>query len=163
MKKLKKCFEDIGMRKVTTYINSGNVIFEDTDHTKGEIAVLLEEAIYKDFSLDIKVLIRSIDDFDLIMKVLPDQWKNDDDMKCDVMFLWEEIDKEILINELNIKHGIDTLMYVPGALLWSVDRKNLTKSGLMNLAASTIYKKMTIRNVNTTRKIYEIMKEVQRH
>jgi uncharacterized protein (DUF1697 family) len=54
-------------------------------------------------------------------------------------------------------------MYVPGALLWSVDRKNLTKSGLMNLAASTIYKKMTIRNVNTTRKIYEIMKEVQRH
>lgn len=163
MKKLKKCFEDIGMRKVTTYINSGNVIFEDTDHTKGEIAVLLEEAIYKDFSLDIKVLIRSIDDFDLIMKVLPDQWKNDDDMKCDVMFLWEEIDKEILINELNIKHGIDTLMYVPGALLWSVDRKNLTKSGLMKLAASTIYKKMTIRNVNTTRKIYEIMKEVQRH
>jgi hypothetical protein len=51
MKKLKKCFEDIGMRKVTTYINSGNVIFEDTDHTKDEIATMLEKAILKDFSL----------------------------------------------------------------------------------------------------------------
>ena len=37
------------MRKVTTYINSGNVIFEDTDHTKGEITALLEKAIYEDF------------------------------------------------------------------------------------------------------------------
>ncbi len=30
----------------------------------------------------------------------------------------------------------------------------------MKLAGTTIYKKMTIRNVNTTRKIYEIMKEM---
>ena len=160
MKNLKKCFEDIGMRKVTTYINSGNVIFEDTDHTKGEITALLEKAIYEDFLLDIKVLIRSIDDFELIVKALPDHWKNDNDMKCDVMFLWEEIDNETLINELRIKQDIETVMYVPGALVWSVDREYLTKSSLLKLAASAVYKKMTIRNVNTTRKLYEIMKEI---
>ena len=99
---------------------------EDTDHTKGEITALLEKAIYEDFLLDIKVLIRSIDDFELIVKALPDHWKNDNDMKCDVMFLWEEIDNETLINELRIKQDIETVMYVPGALVWSVDREYLT-------------------------------------
>ena len=74
--------------------------------------------------------------------------------------MWEEIDNETLINELRIKQDIETVMYVPGALVWSVDREYLTKSSLLKLAASAVYKKMTIRNVNTTRKLYEIMKEI---
>jgi uncharacterized protein (DUF1697 family) len=162
MKKLKKSFENIGMLKVITYINSGNVIFEDTEHNKDEILSLLEEVIYKDFLLNIKVLIRSLDDFELIIKNLPYNWNNDKDMKCDVLFLWDEIDSEKLVGEIEVKPNIDTIIYVPGAILWAVNKINLTKSGLMKMAGTILYKKMTIRNVNTTRKIYELMKGMQK-
>lgn len=157
MKELKEVFERSGMEGVITYINSGNVIFKDPDHSKAEIEALLEKAIEDSFSLDIKVLILSLDHYHEVMKELPDYWKNDKEMKSDVLFLWEEIDRETVINDLTIKSNIDQVRYVPGALLWSVEKKNLTKSGLMKLAGTKLYKKMTIRNVNTTRKIYEIM------
>lgn len=157
MKLLKRTFEGIGMKAVATYINSGNVIFTDTEHTKPELAALIEKAVYEAFQFDIKVLIRSMSDFEAMMKILPESWKNDEDMKCDVLFLGEEIDREELPGELGGKPLIDTVMYTPGAILWSVARRNVTKSGLMKLAGSTLYKSMTIRNVNTARKLYDIM------
>jgi uncharacterized protein (DUF1697 family) len=51
--------------------------------------------------------------------------------------------------------------YVTGAILWSVHRENVTKSGMMKLAGSKIYQQMTIRNVNTTRQIYKLMQDVE--
>lgn len=161
MKLLKETFIRVGMESVTTYINSGNVVFTDTKYTKAEIAMLLQKAIFEDFQLDIKVLIRSLDDFDHIMKVLPENWRNDENMKGDVLFLWEEIDRETLLDELKIKPQIDTVLYVSGAILWRIDKRNITKSGLKKLVGTTLYKYMTVRNVNTTRKIYEIMKSIQ--
>lgn len=47
--------------------------------------------------------------------------------------------------------------YVPGAILWSVEKKNVTKSGMSKIVGSKIYNQVTVRNVNTARKIYELM------
>ncbi len=88
--------------------------------------------------------------------------KNDKDMKSDVMFLWDEIDDESVLENLVIKPNIDTVKYVPGAILWSVDKKNVTKSGMSKIVGSKIYKQVTVRNVNTTRKIYELMQAQNR-
>ncbi len=161
MKRLKEAFMEAGMKSVSTYINSGNVIFIDNQRTKAEIAGILEEVILHYFQLEIKVLIRSIDDFKDMIKILPTTWKNDKEMKCDVLFLWEEIDQGAILNELTIKPEIDTVLYTPGAILWSVDKRNVTRSGLSKLVGTNLYKKMTIRNVNTTRKIYEIMQDTK--
>ncbi len=160
MKLLKETFQRIGMEAVSTYINSGNVIFIDMKHTKEQIKDLLEDAILKDFQLDIKVLVRSMNDFEDMMKLLPEPWTNDENMKGDVLFLWDEINREAMPSELRIKPQVDTVIYAPGAILWAVDKKNITKSGLMKLVGTSIYKKMTVRNVNTTRKIYDMMREV---
>jgi len=46
---------------------------------------------------------------------------------------------------------------VTGAILWSVDKKNVTKSGMTKIIGTKIYKQVTVRNVNTARKIYELM------
>ena len=81
-------------------------------------------------------------------------------MKCDVLFLWDEVDGETLLRELEIKPNIDTVIYAPGAVLWAVDKCNATKSGLLKFVGTSPYKKTTVRNVNTTRKIYAIMKEL---
>ncbi|MEC2076250.1 DUF1697 domain-containing protein [Metabacillus fastidiosus] len=157
MKLLKQTFEKVGMNDVVTYINTGNIIFSYKDISKTELSRILEEAIHNDFKLQIKVIVRSIDDIRGIINAIPATWKNDKDMTSDVMFLWDEIDDESVLENLVIKPNIDSVTYVPGAILWSIDKKNITKSGRTKLIGSKIYKQVTIRNVNTARKIYELM------
>lgn len=157
MKLLKQTFEQVGMNDVVIYINTGNIIFSYKGITKTELSRVLEEAIHNDFGLQIKVVVRSVDDVRGIINAIPDTWKNDKDMTSDVMFLWDEIDDESVLENLVIKPNIDTVKYVPGAILWSVDKKNVTKSGKSRIVGSKIYKQVTVRNVNTARKIYELM------
>ncbi|AQS57718.1 DUF1697 domain-containing protein [Desulforamulus ferrireducens] len=162
MKLLKETFRRVGMKSVVTYINSGNVIFVDDKHTKDEIAELLEKGIFDDFNLRIKVLIRSLDAFEKMMSVLPASWSNDNNMRADVLFLWDEVDQQTARSQLVIKPDIDTVLFFPGGILWAVDRKNVTRSGLTKVVGTDLYRKITVRNVNTTRKIYEMMKELNK-
>ena len=157
MKVLKQTFEKAGMKDVVTYINTGNIIFSSKGKSQTELSRILEDAIHDDFGLQIKVVVRSIDDVRAIINAIPDTWKNDKDMNSDVMFLWDEIDDESILTKLVIKPIIDTVKYVPGAILWSVDKKNVTQSGMLKIIGSKLYKQVTIRNVNTARKIYELM------
>ena len=92
MKQLKKSFEQAGMNNVVTYINSGNIIFTHDSRSKANIADILETAILENFGLQIKVLVLDYDDMKRIMASLPESWTNDDQMKSDVLFLWEDID-----------------------------------------------------------------------
>ncbi|MNW63822.1 hypothetical protein D3C74_420570 [compost metagenome] len=62
-----------------------------------------------------------------------------------------------MLDQLPIKPEIGTLMYVPGAILYSVSREDASKSGMNKLVGSKVYTYMTVRNVNTTRKIYALM------
>ncbi|QQK79518.1 DUF1697 domain-containing protein [Salicibibacter cibi] len=157
MKLLKQTFEKAEMNDVVTYINTGNIIFSCKGISKAELSSILEEAIHYDFGLQIKVVVRSVDDVRRIINAIPDTWKNDKDSKSDVMFLWDEIDDESVLENVVIKPNIDTVKYVPGAILWSVEKKNVTKSGMSKIVGSKLYKQVTVRNVNTARKIYELM------
>ncbi|WP_342566422.1 DUF1697 domain-containing protein [Paenibacillus sp. FSL R7-0345] len=157
MKLLKQTFEQAGMTSVTTYINSGNIIFSSADHPQEQLPEILEQAILKDFGLSIKVLIRSLPEIRTVMEALPDSWSNGDMFRSDVMFLWDEADDESVLDKLPLKPGIGTLLYVQGAVLYSVERENVIKSAMAKLIGSSVYKLMTVRNVNTTRKIYQLM------
>jgi uncharacterized protein (DUF1697 family) len=65
-----------------------------------------------------------------------------------------------MLDALPIRSDIDTVLYAPGALLWSVPKSALTRSGLMKLAGTALYKRMTVRNVNTTRKLWELLQNM---
>jgi uncharacterized protein (DUF1697 family) len=160
MKELAETFSELGFQHIKTYINSGNIIFSDTSHTPSKLVSLLEVAIKKDFDLEIKVVVRDLKAISNITKSLPKTWLNDSTMKTDVMFLWEEIDSPKVLNELPTKPEIDEVKYVPGAILWRVDRENVTKSGMLRIIGTKLYKQMTIRNCNTVRKLHALMQEV---
>ena len=50
------------------------------------------------------------------------------------------------------------MTYVPGALLWAAKKSDLGKSTVSRkLLAKPIYQEVTVRNVNTTRKLVELM------
>jgi uncharacterized protein (DUF1697 family) len=157
MPRLKRTFEEVGLTDVTTYINSGNVIFKDSRRKPATIISALEKAIEQDFGFQIKLLIRDLAAIRKTIKALPDNWTNDNSMKCDVMFLWDGFDRKDVLNDLKIKPDIEDVVYVPGAIIWRVDRPNVTRSGMIKLVGTELYKGMTIRNCNTVRKLAELM------
>jgi uncharacterized protein (DUF1697 family) len=118
---------------------------------------VLEEAIAAEFKMPIKVLIRDLPAIKKVIKALPDTWTTDATMRCDVMFLWEGFDRKSILQELKIKPEIEDVTYVSGAIIWRVDRSNVTKSGMMKLPGTDLYKGMTIRNSNTVRKLAGMM------
>lgn len=157
MTKLKESFESIGHTDVTTYINSGNIIFS-SDNKLRELASEIEAVIEKDFGFKVHVVVRDVKSIRAIDKATPKTWVNDGKtMKTDVLFLWEDVDKETVLNELVIKPGIDEVQYVPGAIIWRVHCNNVSKSGLMKIIGTPLYKKITIRNINTVRKLTTLM------
>jgi len=157
MKRLRASFEHAGMMNVSTYINSGNVIFQHDSTDTRALARTLEQAIEAEFGLDIKVLLRDSPGIAALVRALPDSWSNDEAAKCDVMFLWEALDGPGLLDRLTVKPGIDEVIYVSGAVLWRVDRPKVTRSGMMKLVGTDDYKQMTVRNCNTVRKLAELV------
>lgn len=157
MKQLRTVSEQAGMSAIRTYINSGNVVFSSRARSRVKLATRLEEAIAARFGFDVKVLVRDLDGMRAVVSAIPADLVNDQTMKCDVMFLWDEADRPGVLNELRIKSGIDDVRYVPGAVIWKVDRGDVTRSGMLKVVGTPLYQQMTIRNCNTARKLLELM------
>jgi uncharacterized protein (DUF1697 family) len=154
MKKLQKSFENIGFSSVQTYINTGNIIFESESFPSVNV---IESAVESDFGFYIKVLIRSGENIIKLCNSLPKEWVNNDEMKTDVLFLWEDFDKPETIELIKYNLDVDTLIYSAGAIVWKVDKMNYSKSGMHKFVGAKVYKNMTARNINTVRKLSEII------
>ena len=159
MAALKLSFEKLGYKNVTTYINSGNVIF-----IAGKNQRKLEEEIEKElestFGFPIRVVVKSFDEMERIIKHIPEKWDSDDGWRHNVIFLSHRIDSKEQFGEFIPRPEIEEMKYVPGALLWAAKTSDLTHSTMITLNKSKLYKEMTVRNLNTARKIYELMKHL---
>jgi uncharacterized protein (DUF1697 family) len=158
MARLVTTFEAIGAGDVRTYINSGNVVFEHK-RSRSRLRTEIEKAIETEFGFPVRVVLRDRDEVRALTKAIPASWREDSTMRCYVMFLWEDVDDPSVLDRVTIKEGLDDVEYVAGAIVWRVDRDVLTRSGMMRLTGDDLYKRMTIRNVNTVRKLADMMEE----
>lgn len=158
MKKLKATFESLGFADVSTYINSGNVIFAANKESLDSLTLEIENAIEKVFGLTIHVLVRDSKNIQKLIQATPATFSNDESQKTDVLFLWDEFDNKKTLDIIKTNSKVDTLLYTPGAIVWNVKRSDYAKSGMQDFIKSPVYKKMTARNINTVRKIAELIR-----
>lgn len=156
MPRLKVLFESLGCKDVSTYINSGNVTFSD-DRTADKLILRIESGIEKTFGLKVRVVIRDCSNIKRLCEEIPAGWTNDTEQKTDVLFLWDEIDSSDILNKVKINPEIENVLYIDGALVWNIGRKNVTRGGGIKLIKSEFYRHMTARNINTVRKLNELM------
>jgi uncharacterized protein (DUF1697 family) len=156
MKELKAVFDATGMTSVRTYINSGNVIFETALPDRLRIAALVETAIEERFGFAVPVLVRSVGEIRSVVDALPADWANDAANKCDVFFLWDEVDSPDILARLDHDPALEDVRYTPGAVVRLVSRQNAPKSKLTRIVGTPLYRQMTIRNCNTARKLLEL-------
>ena len=60
------------------------------------------------------------------------------------------------LERLPVRPGVDNVRYAPGAVIWQVDRKDIAKSRMNRIIGTPYYKQITIRSVNTMRKLKEL-------
>lgn len=159
MVRLKQTFERLGFSDVKTFIASGNVIFHTDESDKEVLAGKIESAIKDDFRISIKVLLLDLKSIDNLVKSIPSSWVNDKQMKCDVMFLWKEVDSKEVLKQLPFDPKIEDVLYIKGAVIWRIDRDKASKSRMFKIVGTKLHQLMTVRNPNTVRKLYELMQE----
>jgi len=157
MAKLKSCFESLGYTNVITYINSGNVIFDSRETDTEKMTDKVELLISKVFKLKIPVIVRRHNNIKKICKKIPTNWVNDKEYKTDVMFLWEDFANRDTLKQIATNPKVDTLLYIDDAIVWHLKKKNYSKSKMNDIIGTDIYKNMTVRNVNTVRKLNILM------
>lgn len=154
MKVLQRSFEAMGFGEVSTYINSGNVLFSaesDVDSEK------IERRLAKDFGFPIRVLVREGKRLTEIVSKVPPEWVNDKEQKTDVLFLWPGYDSKKSVELIVHNQEVDDLLYVAKAIVWHIDRKCYNKSGMHTFIGTEVYKNMTARNINTVRKLASLL------
>lgn len=71
MENLRASLETLGFRRVRTYIQSGNVVFETGKTSSDDLSKIIGEKISKDFGFSIPVVLRTSDDFGKIVRDNP--------------------------------------------------------------------------------------------
>jgi uncharacterized protein (DUF1697 family) len=83
MDPLKKMVEALGLKNVTTYIQSGNVIFRDAENRQKELEKIIKVQIKTDFGFDVTVIVMTRDKLRKIIEKNPFR----DDFKKDAAYL----------------------------------------------------------------------------
>jgi uncharacterized protein (DUF1697 family) len=106
----------------------------------------------------VRIVLRDAKNIQKLCKEIPAEWTNDKDQRTDVLFLWDEFDKKTTLDVIAKNPSVDTLIYSKGAIVWNIKRNDYKKSGLHKFIGTPVYKNMTARNINTVRKLAELMK-----
>ena len=154
--------ESLGFRDVVIYINSGNAVFTSDDEVStGAVQAALE----KHFGFSIPTLVLPGEKVRAIAAAIPPEWTNDaprpdkSGQKSDVLYLFDELNAPDVLEKLGYNSSLETMIYVDGAVLANITRANQLKGSLQKLVGTKLYAQMTVRNVNTARKLAELARE----
>jgi uncharacterized protein (DUF1697 family) len=157
MADLKACFEDLGFDEVSTYIASGNVLFETDEGDAAALATTIEAAVERRFELPVKVVVLDRQAYGRIVEAIPKPWIGDGTVRANVAFVRRGTDAMQVVRELEPDAAIEEVKAVDGAILWATRRDSLNRSVMRKLIGGSAYKELTVRNLNTTLKLHELL------
>ncbi|MDR2811422.1 MAG: DUF1697 domain-containing protein [Tannerellaceae bacterium] len=158
MNYLKKLFEELGFSDIKTYIQSGNILFKDTEEDKIKLVERIERILFEKLNCKINAMILTFPDMERIISGKPDGFGEENDrFKYDVIFLIDPLTTKEAIQEIKAKEGVDEI-YEGEKVVYSKRLiEKITKSYISKIVGTPIYRNITIRNWNTTKRLYELI------
>jgi uncharacterized protein (DUF1697 family) len=158
MAKLKVCLETAGFEEVTTYIQSGNVIFTAASSPRDELTRRIEVLLTKAFRFPSSVVLRTRKQMqDVVARAPRGFGGNPAKHRYDVIFLKEPLTASTAIESMVAKEGVDAVHPGAGVLYFSRLIAKASQSRLSRIVSMPIYQSLTIRNWNTTTKLLQMM------
>ena len=160
MAQLRQELTELGLEKVETYINSGNIFFTSTD-PKARLVEKLEAffAVHYPFIQNFSLL--SQEDYEAELENLPDWWTKDLARK-DVLFYTESLDVDQVIEKVNSLELVDEVLHFGrlGIFWGKLSEASYSKTAYhKHLLKMPFYRNITIRNANTFDKIGTLLKK----
>ena len=158
MDDLIKLYESLNYKNVSTYIQSGNVLFDSSEEKLENIAGKIEKKIKKEFSYDVPVIIRTKNDLGHIINTNPFlKRKNIDHSKLHFTFLSKLPEGQVPLKIIETKSDEDEFyikskeiyLYCPNGY----GRTKYTNSFFEN----NLNVNATTRNWNTVNKLFKMM------
>ena len=161
MSELKKEFTNLEYKKVTTYLNSGNVVFESDIDDKNIIKNTIQSMIKDKFNFDIPTYVMTSQELEELINHCPDWWgKDNKEIYNNIIFIIPPTTYNEVVNVIGSPNEYEKIQEYKNNIFWSFDLKNYRKSNWWNKTASTnISDKITIRTANTMKKVLEICKK----
>lgn len=160
MSDLKSCFESMGLSNVSTYIQSGNVLFSSDKSDKVKLVDTIETQLSKTFDYQSKIVLVSKKQLEVVVTKAPDNFGTDPEKyRYDVVFLKEPLTATEAVKSIKTREGVDTVIPGKDVLYFSRLIELAGKSYLTKVIALPIYKNMTIRNWNTTTRLVELISQ----
>lgn len=159
MAELRQELTELGLEKVETYINSGNIFFTSTD-PKVRLVEKLEAffAVHYPFIQSFSLL--SQEDYEEELKNLPDWWTKDLARK-DVLFYTESLDVDQVIEKVESLELKDEVVHFGrlGIFWGKFSEESYFKTAYhKHLIKMSFYRHITIRNAKTFDKIGQMLK-----
>ncbi|EGG83803.1 hypothetical protein HMPREF9477_00874 [Lachnospiraceae bacterium 2_1_46FAA] len=156
MSDLKAGFIELGYTAVSTYLNSGNVIFDSGIDNKEELSNAIRFMINKQFELEIPVFVILQEELEEILKNAPEWWGDSSkEIYDNLIFMFPTISYDRFYNEVgNPKEAYEKIYHYKNVIFWSFSRKDYQKTNWwLKTANSKVSNEITIRTANTVRKI----------
>ena len=161
MSSLKTSFEKLGFKDVSTYINSGNILFKSKEPDARKLEKKIEGMLSTEYKLESKVVVKSYDEVEKLVSNLPKNWTGDKAFRFNVMFLRHTVGSPDILKGVEPNQDVEeVVVYRPGALLWSSRLCDLALTTMGKLSSKKAFQEVTVRNLNTTLKLYELMKRM---
>ena len=161
MKALTESFERLGFTDVRTYINSGNIIFAAKEEDPRKVEDTIDRMLSRDYGLQGKTVVRNTAEMARVVKMIEKTWGEPDaESRYNVIFLRHTIDSKRVLDGVELNADVERAVYCPGTLLWSTRIDGLARSVMHKLASKPNSREMTVRNINTTMKVFALMQQV---
>ena len=157
MPELAACFRDAGYRDVSTYIQSGNVLFTAGRGSTPDLEDAAERMLEERFKLPILVVVRSRDELAATIAAAPPN-HGSAELRSDVFFLKHPLTAEATAAQLpDLREGVDSVALGPGAIYFSRVAKQASRTRITRLVSMPVYRQMTVRNWRTTTRLLELL------
>lgn len=157
MADLKKTLENNGLQNVTTYIQSGNVVFGHPSEDIVLLQQLVHGAILKDFGFDVPTLVIEGSDIENILQANPFKDKEEENRLYFVLL--KEIPDKALTEAFNKLEFTHEDFHVEDNCVYLCCKKGYGNAKLNNnLVERKLKVQATTRNLKTLQKLVDVVK-----
>lgn len=157
MADLRAAFEAGGHTSVSTYIQSGNVLFS-ADQPARSLEHTLESLLEHRLGVPLVVVVRSHRQLRDVVRTAPaDFGAHPDRYHSDVVFLKAPLTSSQAMRVVELREGVDRAWPGPGVLYFERLSERRTQSRMSRIVGTPEYRRMTIRNWNTTTKLLSLL------
>lgn len=157
MADLRAVFEAAGYGAVTTYIQSGNVLFT-ADVPARTLEPTIEALLLECFAAPIMTVVRSRRQLRSVVSSAPPGFgARPDEYHSDVLFVRSPLTPARMLSVVQVREGVDRAWQGPGVIYFERLSVRRAESRMSRIVGTPEYRRTTIRSWSTTTRLLELL------